>query len=649
MMFFMNTLDITLLLTLLSLTGFGNGATTTTSFLSSAETSRLHEVFKSTLNPPSDLGAAYYAAFGLKLQGASLPVNDKTLCQTVLDKFKKDNYESVFYASGLWKSTGCKGQLDNKAHIRQLVEDLKQDKLSMVDMYYAVKSVVDFGEKLTNPPQIMKNLQAALKKDDSISSLGHAFHIAAMLGGDVTPIFNRIEDAVVQADEVDGKYLQFEGGLSITGLIVSGAYRLATVANKPPPITAEQAVKFANYFLSRRSVQTSKGAYFLLDVLKIFTDNKYHIPVVVSLLGPGVVSQERPKVSVMVSNLLGEVLPFGPMSVTVESATRSADDVVVLSKKKFEVGTDATMFTVNLMEAKPEPGLYKLSVSAQPAKAEPRLVGNMGVILPLRVMCAVTVDNFEVGVGDSDQTTQPKFDKVVFSSKLGQVLEVDSQQKLVARFTLRDKASGKALTVHQAFLRFQHKASNREITFVAEQDPNSLAYRFDLDIGAKAQEFGQLSGVYSVHLIVGDVILSNSFSWLLADVKLKLALDTAQVSPSTSIYQPKQEIEHLFREPERRPPVAVSTFFTGLVAVPFLILLILWAKLGVNISNFPFSLSALGFHLGLGAIFTLFGFFWLQLNMFQTLKYLIGLGVVTFLCGNQLLAKIAANRKKQGH
>ena len=30
-------------------------------------------------------------------------------------------------------------------------------------------------------------------------------------------IFERIEDAVVQADEVDGRMLQFEGGLSITG------------------------------------------------------------------------------------------------------------------------------------------------------------------------------------------------------------------------------------------------------------------------------------------------------------------------------------------------------------------------------------------------------------------------------------------------
>jgi hypothetical protein len=45
-------------------------------------------------------------------------------------------------------------------------------------------------------------------------------------------------------------------------------------------------------------------------------------------------------------------------------------------------------------------------------------------------------------------------------------------------------------------------------------------------------------------------------------------------------------------------------------------------------------------------IFLLFGIFWLQLNMFQTIKYLLGIGVVTFLCGNKLLAKIASDRKQ---
>jgi oligosaccharyltransferase complex subunit delta (ribophorin II) len=40
-------------------------------------------------------------------------------------------------------------------------------------------------------------------------------------------VFDRIEDAVVQADEINGKVLQFEGGLAVTSNIIAGAYKLA--------------------------------------------------------------------------------------------------------------------------------------------------------------------------------------------------------------------------------------------------------------------------------------------------------------------------------------------------------------------------------------------------------------------------------------
>lgn len=59
-----------------------------------------------------------------------------------------------------------------------------------------------------------------LKVTDIFSSsfsLGYAFHVAAALGPEGRTIFDRIQDAIAQADEVDGRFLQFEGGLSITG------------------------------------------------------------------------------------------------------------------------------------------------------------------------------------------------------------------------------------------------------------------------------------------------------------------------------------------------------------------------------------------------------------------------------------------------
>ena len=40
--------------------------------------------------------------------------------------------------------------------------------------------------------------------------------------GDLAAFVERLEDALVQADEVDGRLLQFEGGLSVTSVVLTG-------------------------------------------------------------------------------------------------------------------------------------------------------------------------------------------------------------------------------------------------------------------------------------------------------------------------------------------------------------------------------------------------------------------------------------------
>ena len=117
------------------------------------------------------------------------------------------------------------------------------------------------------------------------------------------------------------------------------------------------------------------------------------------------------------------------------------------------------------------------------------------------------------------------------------------------------------------------------------------------------------------------------------------------VSGALPLNKPKPEIRHLFKEPEVRPPQLVSTAFTGLCLVPIGIMIVGWMKLGVDLSNFPLTPMSIGFHLGLASIFGLYLQFWLHLNMFTTIKYLIMVGIVTFLCGNSLLVKIAEKRK----
>ena len=133
-------------------------------------------------------------------------------------------------------------------------------------------------------------------------------------------------------------------------------------------------------------------------------------------------------------------------------------------------------------------------------------------------------------------------------------------------------------------------------------------------------------------------------TWHAADLDIKL-LPAEDKVEEPGPYQVKPEIRHVFRQPDSRPSAIVSNVFSLLCLAPILIMLAMWLKIGVNVSNFPFSIYALGFHIGLAAIFVLYFYFWVELNMFTTVKYLSGIGLVTFLCGNKLLASIAAKNK----
>ncbi|XP_066589256.1 dolichyl-diphosphooligosaccharide--protein glycosyltransferase subunit 2 [Prorops nasuta] len=624
----------------------------TSAYLSSNDKARLKKILEPGLEL-KDLSAVYYAVYGYKLIGEPIP-SAKEICKYITTEIgdgKSATLETIFYAASTWKELEvCQtNTLPISTVSKTLTQIVEKDTSAISDLYYAVSSLIALTQKISDSTigKLVKTLQAAIRKEDSLWNLGYTFHIASDLGSAGSFALSSIEDAVIQADEVDGQHLQFEGGLSVTSFIINGIFKLSTSLNKKPPLTSQQVVKFANYLLSRRSVQLPKGVVSLLSAVETLAVNSFEKPVCI-MLAPGgnIVSNKQPLITLKVCDILGKPLP-NPPKVILNTATRMGDDVVILKKKNFQAsGSDNTLFTINFMENKPDWGFYKVSVSA----------GSVSNELTINVLSEISVDHLEIGTGDADQTTQPKLTRVTFPNKLSEIIEADSQQKLVIRFSLKDAISKKTVRVHQAFVRLSSasdaKVQDREIIFVAEPDASNL-YKFDLPVGAGAVNFDHRSGNYNVELIIGDTRLSNPFQWHISTVNLKFPEssvgDTTDKNMShkqkPNIYKTKQEIKHMFRQPEKRPPAFVSNLFTGLCLSPVLLLLILWIKLEVNISNFPFSASAVLFHVGLGSIFVLFGIFWLQLNMFVTLRYLLGIGVVTFLAGNKLLSQIAQRYK----
>ncbi len=75
---------------------------------------------------------------------------------------------------------------------------------------------------------------------------------------------------------------------------------------------------------------------------------------------------------------------------------------------------------------------------------------------------------------------------------------------------------------------------------------------------------------------MGDSLLQTPFEWKLNDnIQLSFHEDSVSDKDHSNLYSPRPEIIHQFRKDEQRPATIVSLVFSGLTALPLLILFIL--------------------------------------------------------------------------
>ncbi|XP_011669063.1 dolichyl-diphosphooligosaccharide--protein glycosyltransferase subunit 2 [Strongylocentrotus purpuratus] len=609
------------------------------STLSLDSQARFKAIFEQA-KPYADLSTAHYAILGLKLLNAPIP-QPQEACTFLKEHLDANSIQSIYHATTAAKTLGnCKVPLSNG---QQVLNSAVTDSSDVATVFYAVSALAALGLTI-NSAEVAKALDAGLKKDDSVLSSSLALHVASMLSNEtnVDKYHDLIEDIVAQADEVGEKYLQFDS-LQQTTIFIEGAYKLSGVVNKAPVISEEQVVLLGNYIVSRQSTQSVRNAYFVLSGTKALSDNKFQIPVAFALAGPVAVTSAQPSISVRVSNLFSASL--GKLIVVATSVQSQSEGDTAASNLPLSGTSDPSIYQVNLMESKLSPDFYRVVLDATPSQADTRLIGLADGAVTVKVTTQVTLDTAEINVIDKDQSITAKTMRVKYPEKVTKGIEADHHQNLVVKFSLKDK-SGQPIEAHQTFVRITNVKTKQEVIFTAEADSGKV-YKFTLDVAESGKEyFKDLSGRYSIDLIIGDAVIQNPFFWNLAEVSLQFPESEARPSlPAGSQYKQLPKIEHMFRVAEKRPPSVVSNAFTVLVLAPLVLLFLLWAKLGANINNFSPSPSALGFHLGLGGIFALYYCYWTCLNMFSTLQYLTILGGITFLFGNRLLSGIAQQKK----
>lgn len=155
-----------------------------------------------------------------------------------------------------------------------ITSTLQSDKSSAADVYYAVRTSVNLGLPV-DEATIEKRLKTLAKTDDSVLAQGYAMLTGAQLSQPIAKYYaDTINDVVQQADEFDGRSLQYEGGVGTTALIFNAFYEVAEKAGAPMKIDPKQLVKFAHYFSTKRHVATLRSAFYLTKAFKHLSDHK---------------------------------------------------------------------------------------------------------------------------------------------------------------------------------------------------------------------------------------------------------------------------------------------------------------------------------------------------------------------------------------
>nr|KAF6472365.1 ribophorin II [Molossus molossus] len=605
-------------------------ALTLTHYLTKHDVERL----KASLDRPfTTLESAFYSIVGLSSLGARVP-DVKKACTFIKSNLDPSNVDSLFYAAQSSQVlSGCEISISNET--KDLLLAAVSEDSSVTQIYHAVAALSGFGLPLASQ-EALSALTARLSKEETVLATVQALQTASHLSqqADLRSIVEEIEDLVARLDELGGVYLQFEEGLETTALFVAATYKLMDHVGTEPSI--KEVIQLMNTIFSKKNYDSLSEAFCVASAASALSQNRYHVPVVVVSEGSPSDTHEQAILRLQVTNVLSQ--PLTQATVKLEHAKSVASRATVLQKTSFTPVGD--VFELNFVNVKLPSGYYDFAVKVE---GDNRYIAN-SVELRVKLSTEVGITNVDLSTVDKDQSIAPKTTRVTYPAKAKGTFIADSHQNFALFFQLVDVNTGAELTPHQTFVRLHNQKTGQEVVFVAEPDSKNV-YKFELDTSERKIEFDSASGTYTLYLIIGDATLKNPILWNVADVVIKFPEEDA---PSTvlskNLFAPKQEIQHLFREPEKRPPTVVSNTFTALILSPLLLLFALWIRIGANVSNFTFAPSTIIFHLGHAAMLGLMYVYWTQLNMFQTLKYLAILGSVTFLAGNRMLAQQAIKR-----
>ncbi|KAL5227460.1 hypothetical protein ABZP36_015725 [Zizania latifolia] len=597
----------------------------------------------------------------------------------------KDLFHAVRIISVLRCGVDSSGYDDVAARLKAVIKETN----SLLELYYSVGGLLSIKEQghnivLPDADSAFHAIKALSQSDGrwrydtnsaesstfaagialealaGIVSLANAEVDPSMIGvvkNDVVKLFDTIksyDDGIFYFDEEHVDATEYKGPITTSASVVRGVTSFANVASVKLNIPGEKILGLAKFFLGIGLPGSAKDCFNQIESLSLLENNRAFVPLILSLPSKVLSLTSKDQLKVEVTTVFGSSAP--PLIVNLVQVLGSDSKVISTENKELQFDLDNNVHYLDISPLKIDVGKYStvFEISLQEPEHEAIYATGGRNTETIFVTGLIKVDKTEIGISDNDAGTVESVQKLDLQKDTSVSLSANHLQKLRLTFQLSTPLGNK-FKPHQVFLKLKHE-SKVEHLFVVPG--TARQFKIVLDFLGLVEKFYYLSGKYDLELAVGDAAMENSFLRALGHLELDLpeAPEKAPHPPAQAVdpfskFGPKEEISHIFRSPEKRPPKELSLVFTGLTLLPFVGFLIVLMRLGVNLKNFP-SLPAPAafaslFHAGIGAVLLLYVLFWVKLDLFTTLKYLSFLGVFLVFVGHSALSYLSSTSTKQ--
>ncbi|XP_064943298.1 dolichyl-diphosphooligosaccharide--protein glycosyltransferase subunit 2 isoform X2 [Musa acuminata AAA Group] len=444
---------------------------------------------------------------------------------------------------------------------------------------------------------------------------------------DIVKLFDSIksyDDGTLYFDEKRIGDTEYKGPLATTASVVHGVTAFAAIVSGKLEISGDKMAGLAKFFLSIGIPGRTNDIYIQLESLSCLENNRISIPLILSFPAAVLSLSSKDHLKADVTTVFGSAAP--PLTVNlVQVFSLDSEDVPILENK------------ISLHD----PDHLNIYATGGRIKAFFFFTG------------IIKADKAAVGIFVTDAENAVALQKLDLSRDNTVSLAANHLKKMHLNFQLLTPL-GHTFKPHQVFLKLTHESKVEHI-FALESSAGK--YKVLLDFLGLVEKFYYLSGRYDIKLAVGDAAMENSFLRAIGHIDLDLPQSPEKAAPPPPQpidpylrFVPKQEISHIFRAPEKRPPEELSSAFLVLTLLPLVGFLIGLLHLGVNLKGFPSSsvpaFCSILFHGGIGAILLLYVFFWLKLDLFTTLEALGLLGVFLIFVGHRTLSHHASTPTK---